>query len=303
MSIELSLVIANYNRLEWLKRCFAALEAQPQSYRPRFEVVLVDDGSREDTHAWLDAYRAPFNLQVIKQKNGGPAKARNAGTRAAKGAFIAYIDNDTCLFPEWMQIALEEELPKLTGDVVGVNGRIIPYPDPSLATPLTETLDRMDVRSRLYKLLNPYNHGNTNNLIYRKQPLLDVGVFDEGFRYPAFEDADLAFRLAKRGLRIIDSDRLRAYHPSEMSWQVLRKKYLMHGSSLRRFSGKHVKQYPFSVALLLGVNFRSLVMYAPLAPVFALREGASERRTRFMRSLYTLKGFVSRNLDFQSKNA
>lgn len=302
MSIELSLVIANYNRLEWLRRCFEALEQQNAALRPRFEVVLVDDGSRAETHAFLESYRPPFALQILKQKNQGPAVARNAGTRAAHGAFVAYIDNDTCLFPEWMDVALLEELPRLQGSVVGVNGRIVPYPDPSLATPLTETLDRMAERGRLYKLLYPYNHGNTNNLIYRKQPLLDAGLFDEGFRYPAFEDADLAFRLAKRGLHLIDSDRLRAYHPSEMDWKVLRKKYLMHGHSLRRFSAKHGRRYPLSVAFLIGVSLKGLAN-APLLPLAAAGSGATEAKARFMRSLYTLKGFVTREVDFQSKNA
>lgn len=300
--LTLSVVIANYNRLDWLQKCLSALEAQPAGMQDRFEVVLVDDGSAAPVVDYIKAYAPNYKFTYILQKNRGPAVARNRGTEAAAGDYIAYIDNDSVAPQDWMERAFEA-IAMIKGKVVGINGRIIPYPSEAAATQFAGTLETISEQSLLGRLLYPYNKGNTNNLIYAKKPVLDVGGFDEGYPYPAFEDADLAFRLAKKGLVLGDYDRLRIFHPNETEWKILKKKFVMHGVSVRRFTSKFIFRYPFSVLFILAVNFWALALFLPISPLFIIGGKASAWQARFLRSWYTFQGLLKGRVAFQSKNS
>jgi len=67
---QLSVIVPTYNRLPILKKCLAALEAQTLSAQ-NFEVIVIDDGSSDGTEEFMRQYSAPFQLQYIRQKNGG----------------------------------------------------------------------------------------------------------------------------------------------------------------------------------------------------------------------------------------
>lgn len=300
--VKLSIVIANYNRLDWLKKCLGALEAQTPAFLDRFEVVLVDDGSAPEVVDFIKAYRAPYAFTAIFQKNRGPAVARNQGTRAAKGAYIAYIDNDSVAPPEWIERAFEA-MALIKDGVVGVTGTIVPYPDPSLYNELTEIMESVHVPNPLKDRIDPFPHANTNNIIYARQPVLDVGIFDESYPYPAFEDTDMGFRLRKRGFRFTAYPAMRIFHPNEMDWKTLRKKHLMHGISIRKFCLRYAFKYPFSVIWLIALNFRPLVHYPLAAPFRLLSRKISEQKVRFLRSFYILEGFLGRKVAFKSKNS
>ena len=89
-----SIVIPTYNRLPILRKCLAALEAQ-QGMEPgdQFEIVLVDDGSTDETVPWLHANKALLpHLRLVCQDHGGPALGRNLGVAEAKGEVIVFID-------------------------------------------------------------------------------------------------------------------------------------------------------------------------------------------------------------------
>jgi glycosyltransferase involved in cell wall biosynthesis len=76
-----------------------------QTYRP-IEVIIVDDGSTDETPAVVDALAAkhPAEIRVIHQANAGPGLAREAGRRAARGEFIQYVDSDDVLMPEKFEL-------------------------------------------------------------------------------------------------------------------------------------------------------------------------------------------------------
>src|SRR5690606_17235038 len=77
---QVSVVIPTFERMDVLPEVLTALERQEAA--PPFEVVVVDDGSRDGTPAFLGAYRGPLALRVLRQENRGPATARNAGVAA-----------------------------------------------------------------------------------------------------------------------------------------------------------------------------------------------------------------------------
>jgi glycosyltransferase involved in cell wall biosynthesis len=126
-----SVVVPTHDRAALLVKTLASLRAQ--TWRP-LEVVVVDDGSADDTQArlagWADGGPG-WKLVVLTQERRGVAAARNAGTRAASGEFIHYLDSDDLLYPD----ALERCVAALRGagadyvyaaiDVADEAGRVV----------------------------------------------------------------------------------------------------------------------------------------------------------------------------------
>ena len=87
-----TLVIPAYNVEEYIAPCLES--ALRQTYN-NIEIVIIDDGSTDDTSAICDEYEAKFeNIKLIHKKNGGLASARNCGLRYAKGEYVAFLDGD-----------------------------------------------------------------------------------------------------------------------------------------------------------------------------------------------------------------
>ena len=100
----ISVVIPTYNRLPILQRCLRALEAQCiAAPLTGFEVVLVDDGSTDETVAWLTAQAAELpHVRLIQQSHGGPARGRHRGVENARGEVIVFIDSDLVVTPTFL---------------------------------------------------------------------------------------------------------------------------------------------------------------------------------------------------------
>ena len=94
-----STIIPVHNRATLLQEAVASVLAQ--SYRP-IEVIIVDDGSTDDTPRVADALAAahPAEILTLHQGNTGPGLAREAGRRVARGEFIQYLDSDDLLLPD-----------------------------------------------------------------------------------------------------------------------------------------------------------------------------------------------------------
>src|SRR4051812_42959107 len=110
MSGELivTVVAATHNRADRLERLLDALRGQTLG-TDRFEVVIVDDGSRDETPSVLaDALaRADLKLTTFRQDPaGGPAKARNRGWRAAGAPLVAFTDDDCRPDATWLESLL-----------------------------------------------------------------------------------------------------------------------------------------------------------------------------------------------------
>lgn len=103
-NILLSIIVPVYNIQEYLPRCVASICAQ--TYR-RLEIILVDDGSTDDTPALCDSLAATDSrIRVIHKENGGSSSARNAGIAAAKGEYYGFIDSDDYIMPQMYELLL-----------------------------------------------------------------------------------------------------------------------------------------------------------------------------------------------------
>jgi glycosyltransferase involved in cell wall biosynthesis len=92
-------VIPSYNRRPLLRRCLDALVPQTQDPRT-FETIVVDDGSSDGTTEMVEGLDTPFELRLLRQRQGGWAAAQNAGIEAASGKVCLLIDDDVVASPE-----------------------------------------------------------------------------------------------------------------------------------------------------------------------------------------------------------
>jgi glycosyltransferase involved in cell wall biosynthesis len=191
-------VIATHGRAALLPRLIEALERQQDA--PPYEVVVVDDGSPDDTWATIERLAADSRVPVrgvrMKQQSG-PAAARNAGWRATDSPGIAFTDDDCVPQPEWLGT-----LAAALDDVDVAQGCTMPDPAQLyLLGPFSRT---MDVRSET-------GYYQTCNVGYRRSMLELVGGFDDDLRQ-AGEDIELATRALAAGAPTTFCDDAVVYH-------------------------------------------------------------------------------------------
>jgi len=101
MVAKLSVIVPVYNVEKYLKKCVDSILAQTYT---NFEIILVDDGSKDSSAAICDEYATKNSkVIVIHKENGGLSDARNFGIEAAKGEFITYIDSDDWVHEDFLK--------------------------------------------------------------------------------------------------------------------------------------------------------------------------------------------------------
>jgi GT2 family glycosyltransferase len=192
---RVSVAVSTYQRADRLPRLIAGLEAQTMPAE-EFEVVVVDDGSTDDTAAVLDrlASSSSLRLRVLRSgANRGPAAGRNLAWRLATAPVVAFIDDDCAPAPDWLAAGVKA----IDGGAGAVVGRTIPNPNQQelLDQPFARSVDVSTVR-----------FFEACNIFYRRADLEATGGFDEAFAFPAGEDTDL-------GLRVTESGAVAAFAP------------------------------------------------------------------------------------------
>lgn len=198
--IELTVVIPTYNRAAELRRCLDALALQSAS-RDAFEVVVVNDGSRDATAQVLAEYEAPFLLRVEEQPNSGQPTALNRGIAAASGAYCLFVDDDVvadrALVAEHLRAQRDEGgvlgLGALRLRLVGGGGGLAQY----FADWWEAHYRRFDEGARAPDFWACYS----GNLSVPTATLRASGGFDESLSRSF--DVELSYRLVSGGLRIV----------------------------------------------------------------------------------------------------
>jgi glycosyltransferase involved in cell wall biosynthesis len=227
VSYAFSVVIPSYQRRDVLSEVLAALDAQRVA--PPFEIVVVDDGSRDGTAEWLREMRTDRPFRLLEQPNRGPAAARNRGVAAATGERVAFLGDDTVPEPGW--IAAHDAAARRRGGAgLAVVGRIDWHPR-MRSTPFLRHINEHGLQFG-FALIDdpenvPFNFFYTSNLSLSRADLL-AEPFDERFPYPAWEDIEAAYRLTRRrGLRLVYEPAARVLHD--------------HPTDFRRFAARQEK--------------------------------------------------------------
>jgi glycosyltransferase involved in cell wall biosynthesis len=204
----LSVVIPTYNRLPILRQCLQALEQQQRAEPIEgYEVVVVDDGSTDETVAWIEQASgagALNHVRLIQQEHGGPALGRNRGVEAARGDVIVFIDSDLVVTPTF----LLSHARSLEGDWRAAGNRLsFTY------GAVINTADFHNPTGERHKWRDlSWAYFATGNVAIERQLLERAGLFDTGFHLYGWEDLELGERLRRLGVRLVRCPAAVGYH-------------------------------------------------------------------------------------------
>lgn len=223
--LTISVVLPTYNRRERLERALTALKRQSLP-ADRFEVIVVNDGSTDDTAAWLaTAEHGVHAIRVVNQKNGGPARARNAGVAAAQNELILFIDDDVEATPELLAEHVRSHEAEPNAVVIGPLASLEHYPQPWVAWEQAKL--ELQYAAMLRGDWEPtFRQFWTGNASVARQAIQDAGGFDTTFLRA--EDIELGRRLHERGLVFRFNPKARGLHHAERSlraWEAMHQSY------------------------------------------------------------------------------
>ena len=223
-----SVVVCSFNGARWIAESLTALSAQEY---PDYEVIVVDDGSTDDTAAIAGGFA---RVRLISTANGGLSRARNIGLAAATGEIVAYLDDDARPEPSWLT-HLARAL--VTDGHAAVGG-------PNLAPPgdgITADCVANAPGGPTHVLLSDREaeHIPGCNMAFRAGALRSVGGFDDTFRI-AGDDVDVCWRLQEAGNVI-------GFAPSAVVWHHCRstvRRYLRQQYQYGRAEGMLERKWP-----------------------------------------------------------
>jgi O-antigen biosynthesis protein len=270
-----SVVICAYNAERTMRRC---LESLRKLDYPNFEVIIVDDGSRDATPQ-IAAEFAEFRL--IRQPNKGLSTARNVGLQAALGEFIAYTDSDCVVDPHWLTLMVRALLDRELDGCGGPN--YAPHEDgwveacvaASPGAPSHVLID--DDRAE---------HLAGCNMVFKKAALEDVGGFDSQFT-AAGDDVDICWRLMEAGY-------LLGYCPSAFVWHFRRntvKAYYRQQRGYGKAEALLYCKYPRRFNSLGQIKWNGTI-----PGVSRTIPGGGRRRVQWVRTAEQLQGLKERPL-------
>jgi GT2 family glycosyltransferase len=209
-----SVVIVNWNGQPLLERCLAALDAQTYADR---EVIVVDNGSTDASLAWLAECQPAVRL-LRNDHNRGFAAANNQGIRAARGRYVALLNNDAFATPGWLAalVAAAEAHPR-----AGMVASLMLFADrPSMVNSAGICVDRFGVSwdraggapaADPESAIVPVFGASAGAALYRREMLAELDGFDEDF-FAYLEDVDLAWRARWLGWQAVLAPAARVLH-------------------------------------------------------------------------------------------
>jgi len=242
MGVALSIIMPCCNRGHLLPRILQAYEQQRDA--PSFEVIAVDDASDDDTPHLLQHFEArQFDFRfACRPRNEGPAAARNLGLALARAPLVAFVGDDICPADDF--VAAHVRAHRADADEgIAVLGKTV-WPIDLPQNTLMTHIDGLGAQQFSYRYMHDgdfydYRHLYTSNVSLKRRFLeRRHDRFDTSFPYAAFEDAELGWRLQRRGMRIRYHAAIVAshYHYStvwsfserqqrcgQMSWKFIRK--------------------------------------------------------------------------------
>jgi glycosyltransferase involved in cell wall biosynthesis len=181
-----SVVVPTRNRAGMLRDLLESLAAQSLD-ASRFEVIVVDDGSTDETGEVLNSATDNLQLRAVRQEQGGPASARNRGWRMASADLVAFTDDDCRATPHWLENLLEAAA-RHPGAMLQGRTEIDPDQE-NHAGPFSRTLEITEA--------GPFYA--TCNMLYPRALLERLGGFNESYPLHGAEDTDLGWRAREAG--------------------------------------------------------------------------------------------------------
>lgn len=238
-NIGLSVIIPTFNRSKILDVTLACLVNQNTEYP--FEVIVADDGSKEQLVDVVKKYEALLDIKFVRQKDYGfqVSAVRNLGLRSAKYDYIGILDCDMAPCKEWVELYLSELIknddialigPRKYVDTHDVSGQNI-LEDNLLIETLPEVRSNNDVAALQTKTItldwrlqhfsqsenlrlcdSPFRFFSAGNIAFAKKWFEKVSGFDEEFVHWGGEDNEFGYRMFRAGCFFKSISRAMAYH-------------------------------------------------------------------------------------------
>lgn len=181
-----SAIIPAYNAAKFVHTAIESAVAQTHHL---LEIIVVDDGSRDNTSEVASQYP----VTVLRQQNGGPASARNNGVRAASGEWLAFLDHDD----SWHATKTEEQLK---------------YVHPGVSAVFSEKAPKTDNVSFAQMFERNYG-GNPSSTIIRADVLRGLEMFDDDRALMGVDDYNLWLRFLLKGYKFAGTPKYYEFTP------------------------------------------------------------------------------------------
>ncbi len=236
--IDFTIIVPTRDRPAQLAACLRAL-ADLRYPRSRFEVIVVDDGSRELVEPVVEQVRGQIQISVQKQRGSGPAAARNLGAACARGKYLAFADDDCAPEPDWLD-RLAARLAEAPNAAVG--GRTINGLENNVFSAASQAL-----LSYLYEYFNndptkPWFLATCNFALDAKI-FHSVGGFERSYPCAAGEDRDLSDRLRLKGHPMAYAPDAVVRHRHPLTLASFWTQHFRYGRGARIYRREHRKRW------------------------------------------------------------
>jgi GT2 family glycosyltransferase len=238
---DVSVVVPTRDRARRLAGLLGALQGQTLA-PDRFEVIVVDDGSRDGTADLLERASSGgrLSLRVLRLDGAGPAAARNRGWRDARAGLVAFTDDDCEPTAAWLEEGLRASARAPAAIVQGPT-RPIPRERGLLERPFT--------RTKLIERPGPWFQ--TCNIFYPKELLERLDGFDEVFPEALGEDTDLGWRAREAGAGLEFAEDAVVHHAVEALGPIAHLRQALRGAdavyAFRRHPGLRAEALSYGV--------------------------------------------------------
>jgi GT2 family glycosyltransferase len=199
---HISVVVCSYNGARTIRDTLESLAVLDY---PIYDVIIVDDGSTDETAA----IASEFDFELIRTENRGLSNARNTGMQRAQGEIIAYVDDDTFADQHWLRYLAQMYL---NSDFAAVGGQSPAPPGGSLIADCVANAPGRPVHVLLTD--QEAEHIPGCNMSFRRSKLLEIGGFDPRYR-TAGDDVDVCWRILEQGWKI-------GFQASAVNWHHCR---------------------------------------------------------------------------------
>ena len=234
---KVSVIVCSYNGGQTLGDCLRSLD---EVAYPDFEIVLVDDGSKDNTPQLVAEFvqartaRALPGFIHLVQPNMGLSHARNAGAQAATGDILAYTDSDCMADPDWLYFMVGT---LLSGDFVGVGGPNVSPPAVDWVQAAVSAAPGGPSHVLLTDVVAEHIPGC--NMAFHRAAFASVGGFDTEYR-KAGDDVDFCWRLQTNGGVIAFSPSAIVWHYRRFTLNAFRKQQEGYGEAESMLRFKHL---------------------------------------------------------------
>ena len=223
-----SVIVCSYNGAKTLAAC---LDSLGKLNYPAYEVILVDDGSTDNTAEIASQFAS---VQYIRQTNHGLSHARNTGATAAKGEIFAYTDSDCMADPDWLYYLIGT---LLSGDHAGVGG-------PNVSPPARNWIQACVAAapggpSHVLLTDTIAEHVPGCNMAWYRWAFENVGGFDPEY-HKAGDDVDFCWRVQQEGHTVAFSPTAIVWHHRRFTLNAFRKQQEGYGEAESMLRFKHL---------------------------------------------------------------